>query len=245
MDNTGPKPRLHVFGYLDETGLLHTAHTDRLFGMGLLVCPNPRELHRAIITLKNKRQYHKEFKFSDVTKQNLRVYLELIDIFFSCTNNRFHVCIVDKQLVSIVSPRGHHTAAYNKLAGRFVAGAVDKGKTKNSEYITLLADDISTNKDDKFERVIRDTVRRKLRRNALFGIARLESHAVSEIQIVDVLLGLVAYSYKIKLGLVRGSGAKLRLLKHLQKKLSVAELSGEQVIKLRRGDLFEVKEITK
>lgn len=245
MEMTGPKPRLHVFGYLDETGLLHTATTDRLFGLGLLVCPNPRELHRAIITLKNKRRYHTEFKLSEATKQNLPVYLELIDIFFECTNNRFHVSIVDKQLVPVVSKAGHHTTAYNKLAARLIAGAIDRGNGKASEYITILADDVSTNKDDKFERIIRDTVRKKQRRNALFGICRLESHAVSEIQIVDVLLGLVAYSYKIKLGIVRGSGAKLRLLKHLQKKLNVTELSNQQVIKLRRGELFEIIETTK
>ncbi len=242
--DTGPKPRLHVFGYLDETGLLHTPQTDRIFGLGLLVCPNPRELHRAIITLKNRRRYHEEFKFTSISGQNLPVYLELINVFFNCTNNRFHAGIVDKQLMSVVSKAGHYTATYNKLAARLVANAIDRGNGKASEYITILADDVSTNKDDKFEKIVRDTVRLKRRRNALFGICRLESHAVSEIQIVDVLLGLVAYSYKIKLGIVRGSGAKLRLLKHLQRKLDVAGLGNEQAIKLRRGELFEIKEMT-
>ncbi len=244
MDNTGPKPRSHVFGFLDETGLLHTPQTDRLFGLGLLVCHSPRELHRAIITLKNRRRYHQEFKFSDITSQNLPVYIELIDIFFECTNNRFHCFMVDKQKMPIINKKAdHHTAAYNKLAARLIAGAIDRGSGKQSEYITILADDVSTNKDDKFEKIIRDTVKAKKRRNALFGICRLESHAVSEIQIVDVLLGLVAYSYKVKMGIVRGSGAKVRLLKHLQKKLLIVELSNEQTVKLRRGELFEIKEV--
>ena len=234
-----------MFGYLDETGLLHTPKTDRLFGLGLLACPNPRELHRAIITLKNRRHYHQEFKFTAITSQNLPIYIELIDIFFSCTNNRFHVYVIDKQNFAAVSRAGHHTAAYNRLAARLIASAVDRGSSKASEYITILADDVSTSKDDKFEKTIREMVKAKKRRNALFGICRLESHAVSEIQIVDVLLGLVAYSYKIKMGLVRGSGAKLRLLKHLQKKLNINELSTGQTIRLRRGELFEITEINK
>src|SRR5690606_23271584 len=117
-----------------------------------------------------------------------------------------------------------------------------RASKRQSEYMTILADDVSTSKDDKFERIIRDTVKKKLRRNALFGIARLESHAVSEIQIVDVLLGLVAYEYKIKMGIVRGSGAKLRLLKHLKRKLSVATLATEQEIRVKRGEMFEVIE---
>jgi hypothetical protein len=35
MDNMGPKPRLHLFGFLDETGLLHDP-IDRVFGLGFL-----------------------------------------------------------------------------------------------------------------------------------------------------------------------------------------------------------------
>lgn len=241
MDSTGPKPRRHVFGFLDETGLLHSSPTDRVFGLGLLVCPNPRELHRAIIRHKNKRKYHREFKFTDVSKQNLRVYIELIDIFFDCTNNRFHAIVVDKQTFKIPKTTSSHTA-YNRIAATLVAGSIDRASKRQSEYMTILADDVSTSKDDKFERMLRDEVKKKQRRNALFGIARLESHAVSEIQIVDVLLGLVAYAHKIKMGSVSGSGAKLRLLKHLQKKLGVSELANDQVIKLKRGEMFEIIE---
>ncbi len=241
MDNTGPKPRSHVFGFMDETGLLHGPATDRVFGLGLLICQNPRELHRAIITLKNKRSFHREFKFSDVSKQNLRVYLELIDVFFECTNNRFHCLVVDKTVFKVNDKQKYHTI-YNKLAAKLIAGSIDYKKSRTSEYLTVLADDVSTSKDDKFEKIIREAIKKKQRRNALFGIARLESHAVSEIQIVDVLLGLVAYSYKIKHGVVRGSGARLRLLKHLQRKLNIQELSSEQVLKLARGEIFQIIE---
>lgn len=244
MDATGPKPRLHSFGFLDETGLLHTPTTDRLFGLGLLVCPNPRELHRALVTLKNKRRFHQEFKFTNLSSQNLRIYSELIDIFFGCTNNRFHCVIVDKQHKPIVVKKaGHHTTAYNKIAAHLIANSIDRSHPRFSEYMTILADDVSTSKDDKFEKTIREEVKRKQRRNALYGIARLESHAVTEIQVVDVLLGLVSYAYKIKLGIVRGSGPKLRLLKHVQKKLNVQELSAAQEVKLRRGELFEINEM--
>jgi hypothetical protein len=72
MDNsTGPKPRSHIFGYLDETGLLHTPRADRFFGLGLVIIQNPRNLHRSIIRLKDKRNFHKEFKFSGIKQSNL------------------------------------------------------------------------------------------------------------------------------------------------------------------------------
>lgn len=244
MDTTGPKPRVHAFGYLDETGLLHSPATDRVFGLGLLLSPNTRDLHREIINLKNRRRYHKELKFSDVTKQTLPIYLDLIDIFFNHTHGRFHVVIIDKAALSPALKKGAHQKAYNKYAADLIAGSLGKNNGKASEYITILADDISTRKDDKFEKVIRDKIKIKHRRNALFGVARLESHAVSEIQLVDVLLGLVAYGFKIKYGLVRGSGAQLRLLKHLQVKLGNVYIAQSQTIKLKRGELFEITEKT-
>jgi hypothetical protein len=241
MDGTGPKPRSHVFGFIDETGLLHSARTDRIFALGLLLSQNTRELHRAIINLKNRRNYHREFKFTDITSQNFLIYKELVDIFFNCTNNRFHCLIVDKNNFHTIRNEKSHTS-YNKLAASLIADSIDYKRSRASEYITVLADDISASKDDRFEKIIRDTVKKKHRRNALFGIARLESHAVSEIQMTDVLLGLVAYSYKIRLGAAKGSGAKLRLLKHLQRKLATSELSHEQSIKLARGEIFQVTE---
>lgn len=242
--DTGPKPRSHVFGFMDETGLLHSSKTDRLFALGLLISQNPRELHRAIIRLKNRRRYHREFKFTEVTSQNLRVYQELINEFFDCTNNRFHCLVVDKNIYSKAKNQKYHSA-YNSLAAKLIAGSIDYKKSRSSEYLTVLADDVSTSKDDKFEKIVRETIKKKQRRNALFGICRLESHAVSEIQLVDVLLGLVAYAYKIKFGVVRGSGAKLRLLKHLQRRLEIQELSHEQMVKLARGEVFEIIENNK
>ncbi len=150
---------------------------------------------------------------------------------------------VDRSTVFHISDKYH--TAYNKLAAKLIANSIDYKRSRASEYITVLADDVSTSKDDKFEKIIREAIKKKQRRNALFGIARLESHAVSEIQITDVLLGLVAYSFKVRLGVVKGSGAKLRLLKHLQRKLSVQELSREQSIKLARGEVFQVIENNK
>lgn len=241
MDNMGPKPRLHLFGFLDETGLLHNP-IDRVFGLGFICTPNTKELHRAIITLKNKRRFHKEFKFSDISKQNLPIYVELIDIFFACTNARFHSLVIDKASLSVTELKKSHQKAYNKFAAELISNAIDKGNSRQSEYITVLADDVSTRKDDKFEKTVRERIRKDHRRNALFGIARFESHAVSEIQLVDVLLGLVAYSFKIKYGIINGSGAKLRLLKHLQLSLKVDIMAKTQVIQLRKGDRFEVVE---
>lgn len=236
---TGPKPRLHLFGYLDETGLLHGPLTDQLFALGLLTVQNPRDLHRAIINYKNSKRFQGEFKFTGLTRQNLPLYKGLIDIFFDHQNQRFHVAVYDKRKLSI---KDHHKT-YNGYCGNLIGAALNQGNQKVSEYITILADDVSTPKDDKFEIEVRAKIKAKTRRNALYGMCRLESHAVSEIQLCDVLLGTVNYSYKMKLGLLPAiSGHKHDLVRHIQKHLGVFQLSDSVDRRLRKNIQFKVLE---
>lgn len=236
---TGPKPRMHLFGYLDETGLLHSPETDRLFALGLLTIQNPRDLHKSIINYKNSRQYRKEFKFTDITRENLSLYKGLVDILFQNSNQRFYVAIYDKKKLA----NGNHNKAYNNYCGDLISATLSDGNQKYSEYITVLADDVSTPKDDKFEVEVRKRIKTKLRRNALFGMCRLESHAVTEIQLCDVLLGAVAYSYKLKMGLLPAvNGNKHEFVRHVQRHLSVSQLSGGIDRKLPRNTHFRVIE---
>jgi hypothetical protein len=87
-------------------------------------------------------------------------------------------------------------------------------------------------------------VREKLRRNALFGIVRVESHAISELQIVDVLLGSVGYAFKLKYNNQSPTRAKLAILKHIQSKLGISTLS-ESIRRRKSGGYFEIKEFSK
>jgi len=236
---SGPKQRSHVFGYLDETGLLHTPDTDRFFGLGLLILPNPRNIHRQIIQLKNKQHFYQEFKFNSVTSANLAVYKKMVDVCFDTPGLRFNCHIVDKTKVK----SNHHVRSYNGFAGYLIANAIDQASTASSEYITILADDVSTNSiDDQFEKMVRTRIQRVARRNALFGICRVESHAITELQVCDVLVGAVAFGHKMGAGLVSTKGAKAQLVKYMQNKLNVFSLSQSLSLHLRNGIMFCVKQ---
>lgn len=237
--SSGPKQRAHVFGYLDETGLLHTPDTDRFFGLGLLVLPNPRDIHRRIIQLKNKYHFYQEFKFNGVTSANLSIYKRMIDICYEIQGLRFNAHIIDKTKAS----SEHHVRSYNGYAGYLIAHAIDQANPLVSEYITILADDVSTNSiDDQFEKMVRNRVQRVTRRNALFGICRVESHAITELQICDVFVGAVTFSHKMGAGIVSTKGAKAQLVKYIQKKLNVFSLSQPHNLHLRNGIMFCIKQ---
>lgn len=233
--STGPKPRSHVFGFLDETGLLHTPPTDRFFGLGLVIVQNPRKLHRSMVQLRNRQRFYSEFKFNSVNSSNLTIYKKLVDICFDTHGLRFNAYVVDKTKFS----PGHPVRSYNGYAGYLVAGSIDQADSKVSEYITLLADDVSTNSiDDQFERMVRLRISRVTRRNALFGICRLESHAVTELQLCDVLVGAVAFAHKMGAKSVSTRGAKAQLVKYIQNKLNTHSLSQDLKLHLRNGVMF-------
>lgn len=244
MENgTGPKPRVNLFGYLDETGLLHSPATDKVFGLGLTICHNPKQLHRDIINFRNSRKFYKEFKFTDIRNENLRVYKGLVDIFFASRSVSFSSLVFDKKQLDLKKYfAGNYERAYGVYVARLVSSALEAESSKGSNYIVILADDVSTSKNDQFEKVVKEKVKMRLRRNAVFGVARLESHAITEIQMTDVLLGIVAYSFKVKFGMVKAVGAKLEMVKYLQKKLDIDKLSESQEIKKRGGLRFSVEE---
>jgi hypothetical protein len=237
--STGPKQRSHVFGYLDETGLLHTPDTDRFFGLGLVIIQNPRLLHRQIIQLKNQQHFYQEFKFNTVQPHNLAIYKRMIDSCFSTPGLRFNCHIVDKTKIT----SAHPVRSYNGYAGYLIANAIDQTSSSTSEYITILADDVSTNSiDDQFEKMVRTRIQRVTRRNALFGICRVESHAIIELQVCDVLVGAVAFANKMGAGIVSTHGAKAQLVKYIQAKLNVFSLSQQLDLHLRNGIMFCVKQ---
>lgn len=243
MDNKpGPKTSKTAFGFMDEVGLLHSPKEDRVFGLGLLKLQHPTDLHREIIRYKNKSNFHNEFKFSEIRDSNLKLYKGLLDVYLTIHHTKFSCIIFDKSGLDINKFfKNDYYKAYNAFTAKLIAECLEV-----SEYIMVLADDISTPKSDHFEKEVKEKVRNKTRRNALFGICRIESHAVSEIQMVDLLLGVIAYSFKIKYKLITPNrkSAKFRLVKYLQKHLNIDQLSESITLKMKFGRRLEIKEFT-
>lgn len=230
--------RRNFFGFQDEVGLLHTPKEDRVFGLGLLKLEHPRLLHQEICRLKNQRKFVGEFKFADINKRAYPLYRDFINIFFATSGVYFSCLMFDKENIDLKSFfRSDHHLAYNAFLASLIARNLEP-----YEYIAMLADDVSTPKSDNYERAVRKRIKRKLGRNALFGICRLESHAVSEIQMTDVLLGTVAYDFKLKYGLIKPNprSGKFRIMEHLRKRLNLTDLSTTATI--RKPVHFSVEE---
>jgi hypothetical protein len=237
MSSLPESSKKYLFGFMDETGLLNSTTTERVFAIGLLKLHHPKDIHRAIVSLKDRRKFHNEFKFTNITNQNQKLYCELIDIFFNSVECSFFCIVFDKTKINLDKFfNGNYVNAYNCYCAKLIANSLNSG-----EYIAIIADDISRPKSDNFEKKIKTKIKEKINRNALFGIVRVESHAISELQLVDVLLGAVGYSFKLKYNNQLPSKAKLTVLKHIQKKLNIDILS-ESFKKRKNGGYFEINE---
>jgi hypothetical protein len=236
--STGPKDRRDLIAYLDETGVLNRV-SDKIFGLGLVMSPDINNLHRALINYRNRVRYYHEFKFKDVGTHNILYYINLINEFFNAPNSMFTCFVYDKASLVITN----YERAYNSFCGKLVADLIQSLGGGYTDYLTILADDMSTSKANHFEREIKAKVKQKTRRSAVTSVVRLESHAVTEIQLCDVLLGTVAYAFKIEQGIVKPDKAKLQLVKYLQKRLRIPILAITMDKKVKNGVRFKVTEI--
>ena len=234
------KQRKYLFAFIDESGHLKSPKEDKVFALGILKARNINKLHKDIFNLKNKYKFKKEFHFANISVRSLKIYKSLVDIFFDSYHIYFAVKVFNKDDIDIKTyHKGNQYKAYNSFTAGIIVDSLEQG-----EYIAAIADDITTPKSDHFDKDIKRLIKNKTGRNALFGIIRLESHAIGEIQLTDVLLGTVSYAFKIKYGLISPSynNPKYRLLLHLKNKLNIDKIAESNDCKLKRGARFVINE---
>jgi len=211
-----------AFAFLDETGSLPTAR-DRFFAVGLLKCPEPAHIQRPMQLLRDRRQFRSEIKWTDTSGWNLDIYKEAVDCFVGCPKARFACFIADKQSADPIARFGDQWKAYERLAAQLIVGNI--GKT---ECVAILADELSTPHNVTFEETLRGLIDTRLKRRAVVGVCRMRSTGVDVFQILDLLLGSVAYEYKQSVGLVPAGVAtpKAKLLEYIKAELKVTTFVG-------------------
>jgi hypothetical protein len=210
------------FVFLDETGRLPVA-MDRFFGVGLLKCPEPAVIQRPMQAMRDRRDFRVELKWSEVRQNVLPAYQEALGCFFACQEAQFACFIADKQANDPIARFGDQWHAYERLAAQLVIGNIARDET-----VTVLADEYSTPANQTFEENFRALIEQRLARRAVTGVCRMRSTGVDTFQILDLLLGAVAYDYKRGAGLLTGSprNPKGRLLTFIKNELGVQTFVG-------------------
>jgi hypothetical protein len=212
------------FAFLDETGRLPVAR-DRFFGVGLLKCPEPAVIQRPMQALRDRKDFRVELKWAEVRQNVLPLYKEAVRCFLRCQEAQFACFIADKQANDPIARFGDQWRAYERLAAQLVIGNIAPNET-----VTVLADEYSTPSNQRFEENLRAHIDQRLGRRAVTGVCRMRSIGVDTFQILDLLLGAVAYDYKGDAGLLTGSptNPKGQLLAFIKNELGVTAFAGGQ-----------------
>jgi hypothetical protein len=187
--------------FMDESGALGGS-AQRFFTLGFMktVATGPlgdtahRILDRAISTVPGGGPGF-EFKFNSVTSSSLPFHLELIDAFFAQPDYYFCAFVLDKQR-SRVNWQGYFSTvweAYLSYAKLVVANNIDSG-----EEACVIADYLGKPKKSAryFESEITGCRGKNGPNNGrVFNTCMLDSRSSLPIQIVDLILGGIRYSF--------------------------------------------------
>ncbi len=182
--------------------------------------------------LRDQEPFRAEMKWSEVRLNTLPIYKKAIGCFFNCPEAKFACFISDKTVMDPNQRFGNQWRAYERLASQLLIGNI-----RPDEQVTVLADEYSTPPGETFEENVCAPVERKLQREAISGVCCMRSTGVDLFQILDVLLGAVAYDYKLNAGLIEGWNPKMRLLTHIKNRFGVETFVGGH-----HGDRLNVKE---
>ncbi len=157
----------------------------------------PELLSRAIQLIRDRAHFYEELKWANVDDRQryLLQYEEIVRAFFATSWTTFSCYVLDKRSIDPVARFGNLWRAYEELAALEVAY-----NTHEDELVTVLADNMSTPANVDFEGELRRNVQE--RGKMIGAVLRVDSKGVSLVQVADLLMGAVAYAYKLDAGLI-------------------------------------------
>lgn len=172
--------------------------------------PTLREVDRLMHSTR-----HHEYKFSEVTRFNLQQYIDLLNLYFSFPEPRFHAIAFDRlnPAYSLARWQGDVWAAYAHLAKDLLERRLDRA-------VFAIVD--LQGKPDKSAVYLEDAL---CSAPAVKGCLRATSDMSVYLQLVDVLLGCVQFDWKDANGYYnptsRRAGEKRELVNFVKSRLEM------------------------
>jgi hypothetical protein len=226
------------FVFMDETGSINDKN-NRYFGLGMIKCMQPHFLDYKIRLLRQKTDMYDEIKWNTISKIKVDFLKELLDIADSTPGINFSAIIVNKDQTNVMSMfENNPYIAYSKLTEMML-----KKSIRANEVLTVLADYITTPSDIHFEVDVKHHINEEFKRLAIAGIHRIDSKGTNILQLNDLYLGAIVYSYKLANKSVGGDKNKIEIMNYILKKLGIEKFSDELNLPKFKIDLFDGKKI--
>lgn len=194
--------------YLDETGAISR---DRFFAVGVVKMQEPSQMLRAVTKFRDRRHWYHEFKFSDVTRGTLGMYMDLTTLAWESGDPMYFCFVADRKQADPIARFGDPWSAYLKMAEQLIVATI-----RPTEIVSVLADNYSTPDEVLFEEDLRQSVNRRLRRLAVTTVARMDSRATDALQVVDLFTSATAFEFRANAGLASATSHKSALAEHVR-----------------------------
>lgn len=192
--------------FVDETGTLSKDENQPLFGLGAIKLKETSAILEKIYSLKQQWHRRNEFKFNEVRSySDVKFYKELINICFEHRGFNFYAFLIDKTKIHTKN----ETTIW-ELQMKFLKHHIKENCNMPNEKVCVLADYLSKPNavPVSFEKTI-------CKIPQVFNASMLESESSIFIQIVDILIGAIAY----KNNFPNNKTNKMKLCLHIEKKL--------------------------
>lgn len=205
------------FCFLDESGSLSNLG-DPLFTLGIIKISQPFYLSSKITYERSKRRFFDEIKFNKLSKKNIDFAKFVIDCFFNTKSLNFYSYTLDKEGDYFKNNFARNPwQAYEEISLKLLNEAV----LAHKEILVLIADYITAPSSVRYEVNIKKIMNEKRKRLAMAGVCRFDSKSNDLLQVVDLLIGIVAYDLKISAEMVSGDKYKKQLVNYFKEKLTV------------------------
>lgn len=202
------------FCFLDESGSLSN-QTEPYFTVGVLKMSMPYYLQSKILYERSKRNFYDEMKFNKLSANNTDFAKFVIDSIFDTRSLSFYSYTTHKKSRYFQKNFSADVwSAYEKITLKLL----DVSLSEN-EILILVADHITVPKDIKFEVNVKKQFNESQKRLAVSGVCRFDSKSNDLLQVVDMIIGCIAYDIKHEKGLVSGSKHKIEIAQYLKDKL--------------------------
>lgn len=178
-------------------------------------------LSNEVNLFRERVRYYRTFSFGAVRDHNLKLYKQLVDIYFTVPYTSFSVFYHDK----------------NYSLGQLIANNLNK----QENIVAFVSSQYHRPAHRSSEEEAKEMVKKKMRRDALFGIHPISPRESSELQMAQVLLGIVSHAVSLLDTDPIAKNAKFRLVKHLQRHLNTDKLARTNEYYLRFKRRFAVK----
>lgn len=161
-----------------------------------------------------------EFKFNKINKSNYKFYYELIENYFLFPDNYFCIFIIDK-MEKEFNFSEYFVSSWDAYIG--YSKLIVKKNLKEKDNICLLAD---YHQKPVFSNKYYESEIKHCNTSQIYNVCMLESHASLFIQMVDVLIGSVAFDFKNSTCVnKKPNKLKKSIVDFVKKKLKVKTLS--------------------